>query len=155
MAMNENASNESAELYSYLVREIGVRTAIPMENLRVMVTQDASSRLGIVSALAKGLSQPSGIVSYPATWWQALKHRWFPKWLTKLFPIKWRQVETIRFCPHFVGPDNEPHLRFLDGTGEAQREPRRCPLSNGERVPKRRRRSHEKLAEIGEWDSHV
>ena len=129
MAMNENASNESAELYSYLVREIGVRTAIPMENLRVMVTQDASSRLGIVSALAKGLSQPSGIVSYPATWWQALKHRWFPKWLTKLFPIKWRQVETIRFCPHFVGPDNEPHLRFLDGTGEA-----RCGYHNRKEV---------------------
>jgi len=29
---------------------------------------------------------------WPATWWDALKERWFPKWLTRRFPVEMDSV---------------------------------------------------------------
>lgn len=31
-------------------------------------------------------------VNYPADWWQHFKLRWFPKWLTRKYPVEYKTV---------------------------------------------------------------
>ena len=33
-------------------------------------------------------------LSYPANRWQAFKDRWFPRWLEKLFPVKFETIHS-------------------------------------------------------------
>ena len=59
--------------------------------------------------------------SYPENWWEALKERWFPVQLKKMFPIKFNSVgvkieRTSYFiCPHlnFDYSRHQHHLRFF------------------------------------------
>lgn len=31
--------------------------------------------------------------TYPKTWWDAFKDRWFPSWLKERYPVEWTKVE--------------------------------------------------------------
>lgn len=52
-------------------------------------------------------------VSWPADWWQAVKERWFPRWLLAKYPVKYafRVVPTTtvehRYCPHIRTPPGD------------------------------------------------
>lgn len=35
----------------------------------------------------------SETITYPVTWWDAFKDRWFPKWLQKRFPVNYKVHE--------------------------------------------------------------
>lgn len=40
-------------------------------------------------------------IKYPVDWWEAVKERWFPKWLLKKFPVKY-VIHTI--TPKIIYP---------------------------------------------------
>lgn len=49
-------------------------------------------------------------IQHPQTWWDHTKHRWFPRWWLKRWPVKWKRVHVkvhdaypaieIPNCPH-------------------------------------------------------
>ena len=41
------------------------------------------------------------MAKYPADWKQAFKERWFPDWLLKWFPVKYREVIAKHKFPEF------------------------------------------------------
>jgi hypothetical protein len=63
--------------------------------------------------------------SYPASWWEAFKERFFPNFLQKRFPVKRVYVDTtihhFHVCPHVnydFGKKPFVHLSFLKGDEE-------------------------------------
>ena len=40
--------------------------------------------------------------TYPATWWDAVKDRWFPAWLLKRFPV---DTITVQYKPCYLYPE--------------------------------------------------
>ena len=57
----------------------------------------------------------------PATWLDMFKEKYFPKWLKKRFPVKYRKLEHykryFKVCPHhdvqFQGSSDTVHLPWL------------------------------------------
>lgn len=54
---------------------------------------------------------------WPATWWDAFKDRWFPRWLRSRFPVEWRSVDVSQriygpVCPHLHVPERGKHLQW-------------------------------------------
>ena len=37
-------------------------------------------------------------VKYPADWWQALKEKWFPKWLLEKYPVEYMHHRLVAKC---------------------------------------------------------
>ncbi len=55
---------------------------------------------------------------YPEDWWQAFKERWFPAWILRRYPVKYRVIDIDRkiykaVCPHVNKPDNGSHFTWL------------------------------------------
>ena len=40
-----------------------------------------------------GESGKTQTIRYPATWWDAVKERWFPQWLLARYPVTYREHE--------------------------------------------------------------
>jgi len=63
------------------------------------------------------LGTPSVVeqVTFPATWWDAFKERWFPLWLRRLSPVSFRTVRMERFCayPEIPRPQGRGHFTGL------------------------------------------
>jgi hypothetical protein len=47
------------------------------------------------------------VVEYPATWWEAFKARWFPRWALKRWPVK---LTTVRVEARALLPDIPPQV---------------------------------------------
>ena len=65
---------------------------------------------------------PGQTVYFPATWWDAVKQRWFPAWLEARFPVKFdfvtpvvrKTTKVTRICPHMdVPPGDRDHFEYL------------------------------------------
>lgn len=57
---------------------------------------------------------------YPASWWQHLKERWFPRWAKRRWPV---QYETIRIdakavYPKISMPPSEPYQLVVQWSGD-------------------------------------
>ena len=48
-------------------------------------------------------------VSWPATWWDAFKDRWFPHWALRRWPVQWKHADftVYRGYPDLVMPDRQ------------------------------------------------
>lgn len=60
-----------------------------------------------------GESGESQTIRYPATWWDAFKERWSPKWLTDRYPVLYREHEiTLKtLYPNFrISMPSEAHV---------------------------------------------
>lgn len=57
--------------------------------------------------------------SFPKTWIDAIKNRWFPRWALKKWPIQWEHIKVDQriygnICPHITFPDHrQDHVIFL------------------------------------------
>lgn len=63
-----------------------------------------------------GLPDEGGRVEWPATWWEHLKERWFPRWALRRWPVRmesktWKTWKAV--CPHLGVRDHAPHARFF------------------------------------------
>lgn len=64
-----------------------------------------------------GKAHEVGEVSYPATWWDAVKQRWFPR-------LEYRLVHVVRTtyhtCPHLPIPTchRDSHMLWLESVGK-------------------------------------
>lgn len=56
-------------------------------------------------------------IKYPEDWWQAFKHRWYPDWLLKRYPIRYKEhiIDVKAFYPGYKVsiPEREIFLRLL------------------------------------------
>lgn len=55
--------------------------------------------------------------TYPSTWWDAFKDRWFPKFLKQRFPVNWDEFKLYNICPHIKHewPKNQLiHIHWLE-----------------------------------------
>lgn len=65
--------------------------------------------------------QESVSVSFPASWWQAVKARWLPGWAKRRWPVRVQTVklEAAALWPslQYLVPDHQPvlKLRRIDG----------------------------------------
>ena len=62
------------------------------------------------------LPDEGGRVEWPATWWEHLKQRWFPRWALRRWPVRmesktWKTFRAV--CPHLGVRDSSPHARFF------------------------------------------
>jgi hypothetical protein len=66
---------------------------------------------------------------YPIDWWEAVKERWFPRWLKKFSPVKYK---VISLNAKIIYPTLKPRLRhehklilrkgeFYDDSGDSER----------------------------------
>ncbi len=60
--------------------------------------------------------------SYPSNWWEAVKARFFPKFLKRRYPVKYKYkdvvIHHIHICPHVdfhTSFSQEAHINFLAG----------------------------------------
>lgn len=60
-----------------------------------------------MSGFVWGEELEAEIVSYPSSWWDALKDRWFPNWLERRFPVR---MTTKRVQFKVLYPDFKPAL---------------------------------------------
>lgn len=50
-------------------------------------------------------------IRYPATWWQHFRQRWFPQWIIRHWPLKFKvesqtvQLSKYVFYPKVIAPD--------------------------------------------------
>jgi hypothetical protein len=62
------------------------------------------------------------IFETPLNWWEAVKERWFPSWLSKRYPVKYKRVycKATAIYPQLNLPSltNEPHITILKYNGE-------------------------------------
>lgn len=66
-------------------------------------------------------------ITYPMTWWDHLKERWFPDWLIDRFPPEYNiiEIDEPRFltcCPHLQIDEDRKHFEYLTFTPEELKE---------------------------------
>lgn len=64
-------------------------------------------------------TQEEPMMRIPADWWQAFKERWYPQWLKKKSPVKYKEIVAVhRFpeleVPHEVLGREFVHLKIVD-----------------------------------------
>ncbi len=59
------------------------------------------------------------VEKWPATWWDAVKQRWFPVWAKKRWPVAWTTLKQL--VPTLVAPDKHPVLYVALGGPYDQR----------------------------------
>lgn len=67
----------------------------------------------VVQGYLWGESGPTQTISYPETWWDAFKERWFPQWLLSRYPIRYRhhEISLKTLYPHFrISMPRETHV---------------------------------------------
>jgi hypothetical protein len=65
--------------------------------------------------------EATATVRYPATWWQHLKERWYPKWMRTKFPVQYTistetnksKVEARSFYPKVSLPDHAHYVSLV------------------------------------------
>ena len=68
---------------------------------KVVDTNDAL----MVKLLVDIATQEEELHEYPEDWWQAIKERWFPKWLLRRYPVKYAQVWAYHKFPELEVPN--------------------------------------------------
>ena len=53
-------------------------------------------------------------VAYPATWWDAVKQRFMPRWLQRWFPVQLQHWSAIALYPKVSLPKEDHILRMMD-----------------------------------------
>lgn len=70
--------------------------------------RDVSRGATIIHMVAQALGQTLEEIHYPATWWQAFKQHFFPRWLLRWFPVEYTKYKVVTFYPKIAMP-SEPH----------------------------------------------
>lgn len=57
----------------------------------------------------------SDVVTYPESWWEYTKERWFPDWLKSRFPIGYTKLAVTHYhlCPHLNAVPDGVHVEWL------------------------------------------
>lgn len=90
---------------------------IPIVHLRSEVNLDRLMRAMVVNIRAEiyGKQLRHEEIKYPLTWWDALKERWYPKWLLRKYPAKYKTIvlDIKELYPEISAPDRNPIIHLL------------------------------------------
>lgn len=104
-----------SDVHEYFRSELGVQMALSDQMVRYYWDRDPARRATVLSIMIEGLSKPTVSLDYPRDWWQALKDKWLPRWVKRVWLVEMEHWEVARFCPHKVVTNTmEPHMEFLD-----------------------------------------
>lgn len=104
------------------VARYAARTDIPENNLRIEQYTEEATRTMIMEFHAKVASKKYAVktVSYPATWWDAFKKRFYPaRWL-KRWPVVFEEV-TMEASAYYPDIEIPGHAAFVDIAHKARR----------------------------------
>jgi len=73
----------------------------------------------ILRALLRVATQEDPLCRYPVDWWQAVKERWFPPWLLRRYPVRYKEVIAVHNFPELDPPEGVlgrefVHLKVVD-----------------------------------------
>ena len=59
--------------------------------------------------------------SWPKTWWDAVKDRWYPEWAKTRWPVEYERINIDQqiyggVCPHLQSDPTRTHVTYLAGT---------------------------------------
>ncbi len=76
----------------------------------VVFAHNADAMIATLRASIWGETVPEVDVTYPVTWWDAAKDRWFPVWSRKWFPVLYRHIKVDKHTifPSITVPNHEP-----------------------------------------------
>ncbi len=66
------------------------------------------------------LTKEEELYRHPSTWWQMFKSVYFPKWLLRLYPVKYTEVWTVHKFPELTFPTKDVlgkefvHLKIIE-----------------------------------------
>lgn len=114
----------TADLIRFHVGRIMLRCKIGQEilgaQLEVIVQQELDQiALQVTRSFAAvGRQMVSVHRSWPATWWDAFKERWFPGWWLRRWPAEYQKLDIERLvyaavCPHLMCDNQRDHIHFL------------------------------------------
>ncbi len=71
------------------VREFAIDSSLPAENFQVSTVYWAKDLVCRLTHCVYSAGSGAEVVSFvvPATWWDALKERWFPRWALRRWPV--------------------------------------------------------------------
>ena len=74
-----------------------VGLSVHPDNVRVDIVRACSDEMAVeLIAYVWGKIDREEHYSHPATWWDAVKARWFPKWALKRWPAKFTDIKIER-----------------------------------------------------------
>ena len=83
-----------------------------MDSLNIVSYIDIISKDLCMSMRYSLLGRSMDEIKYPTDWKQAFKERWFPKWLLKKYPVKYRIINVKEYYPKIAIPKHEHFVRF-------------------------------------------
>jgi hypothetical protein len=94
--------------------EIGIRAHLMDMELEEREDYIADQFLYELRFFLWGKERVEQTVTYPITWVDAIKSRFFPKWLLRRYPASFNTipVKIIRVCPHLIEDRKERHLEW-------------------------------------------
>ncbi len=102
MPLSDKTEFTLKKLTVYLVRKCDPLVAAHNYDLGLFY-RDAAEVLKATVTIAM---QEEELTKYPSDWWQALKERWFPKWMKQRWPIKYNEVWAYHKFPDLEIPES-------------------------------------------------
>lgn len=96
------------ESYTFRLKKIGTTVAFDkgllLDPHRFKTELIEVEGKAMMRALVDILVQDEELTQYPATWWEAVKERWFPAWLKKKCPVQYKTVWAEHRFPELDSP---------------------------------------------------
>ena len=84
-----------------LPKNIGIEDEFEMKAMLF----DYQNQAGVMASMSI-LTENVSSVKWPSEWWQAVKKRWFPDILLKVYPVQYIGVDIKALYPHISDPEN-------------------------------------------------
>lgn len=103
-----------------MISEYAIRSAITLDVFKEDVSRHLVAQLTMYCVTKEqNQEKMQGSVSYPSTWWQFFKRRYFPKWWLKKYPVKvtrinYDMMRVFKICPHIETKENATHAEWLE-----------------------------------------
>lgn len=93
------------------IEKITARSRVNLANLELVRQPDEYMEVLIIDAVRRVCFLPSKpVVSFPTTWWDAFKVRWFPDWAMKRWPAEITYLEARTYFPDLEIPRSGDRL---------------------------------------------
>lgn len=116
--MAKKKENKVGTKFRFSVMRCGAQVAaekgirIDPERISTDVIMEANA-VTALKLLMEVLTQEEACVDYPADWWQAIKERWFPTWLRRRSPVRFKRVWMIHKYPELNTPTSPVGREFV------------------------------------------
>ena len=98
--------------WRYFYQNSLIERNLPNATLKAVVPQ--TMNMLVVQMLNTVAGERVKEIKYPLDWWQAIKERWFPKFILKRFPVKWHTFKIDFLYPEASVREPSPTIAVYD-----------------------------------------